>query len=87
MTYKKGGKMSEIKTSLKIQNIPSEIKSLPQWVCWKSHNRNGRMAKVPINPFDGTFAKTNDMKTWSHFEKALAFCDSNGFDRCWFCLQ
>ena len=72
--------MSEIKTSLKIQNIPTEIKNLPQWVCWKSHNRNGRMAKVPINPSDGTFAKTNDKKTWSHFEKALACCDSNGFD-------
>lgn len=44
------------------QNIPEELKRLPQWVC-----RNE--AKQPINPHTGFPASVNDRATWGRFEQ------------------
>ena len=40
---------------IKSENIPDFLKSLPQWVVWKSFKTNddGRFDKIPIHPIFG----------------------------------
>jgi putative DNA primase/helicase len=53
------------------EKIPSELKSLNQWVGWaKKPLDNGKVTKIPINPNNGKPAKTNDSTTWSDFATA-----------------
>lgn len=46
----------------RFENIPEELKDLPQWVC----HRN----KIPFNPVTGAPAKAGISKTWARFEAA-----------------
>lgn len=52
--------------------IPYELKELDRWCCFKLMQRNGRMTKMPINPNNGEFAKSNDNRTWASFDTALS---------------
>lgn len=53
------------------QNIPSDLKELPQWVT--------RKGKVPINPHTGYGAKAGDQSTWGTFEQCVTVVkDYNG---------
>jgi putative DNA primase/helicase len=56
-----------------MQNIPEMLKELPQWVCWKAVQREGKpkIDKVPINPKNGYNSKSNDPNTWDTFEVAV----------------
>ena len=58
----------------KVENIPAELKKVPNWVCWQGE------AKIPKNPFNGQNAKSNDRKTWGTFEQAVKACEVFGFD-------
>lgn len=60
-------------TGTKIENIPDELKAVPQWVCWKMKD------KVPMNPHTGRNAKSDDPSTWSDFDTAVAACERFGF--------
>lgn len=52
------------------QNIPMELRGLPQWVCWRHEVVEGRVTKVPYTP-DGTRkADVNRPGTWGTFEQA-----------------
>jgi primase-polymerase (primpol)-like protein len=70
--------LKEIPDSKKIvvannyDNIPEELKSLKQWVCYKLiwSDKKNKFDKIPKNPFNGFNAKSNDPKTWSSFETA-----------------
>lgn len=67
--------------NIDLENIPDEMKGLPQWICWKAKQRGGgKITKIPINPLDGTYAKTNDPTTWSCFEDAETSYRSHGSD-------
>jgi putative DNA primase/helicase len=46
------------------ENIPEELKLLPQWVC----HRN----KVPFNLVTGAPAKAGQPDTWARFEDAVS---------------
>lgn len=62
------------------ENIPDELKKLPQWVCWQmlpDDSRPGKTRKVPINPKTGGQAQSNNPDTWATYHKALA--ESNRF--------
>lgn len=52
------------------ENIPDELKALPQWVVWWAMERNGKTTKPPYQ-IDGRAAKANDPSTWTSFEKAI----------------
>ena len=52
------------------ENIPEELKQLPQWVC----HRN----KIPFNPATGKAAKAGQSETWEGFEDAVKA--SNNYD-------
>lgn len=58
----------------KIENLPEELKSLSQWVCYVGAD------KIPKNPYTGGNAKSNDSTTWSDFETACRACDRFHFD-------
>lgn len=70
---------------MKYEYIPSELKSIPHWVCWRAipdANSHSGIRKVPINPLTGGQAMSNNAQTWSSFETALkssAHYDGIGF--------
>ena len=53
------------------QAIPEELRRLPNWVCWRYEQRDGRDTKVPYSPHGGK-AKANDPRTWADFDHALS---------------
>ncbi len=62
-----------------IDKIPQELKTTPQWVCWKAVPKgNGKVDKPPVNPNNGQLAKTNNSKTWGTFTQAVKHYQSNG---------
>jgi primase-polymerase (primpol)-like protein len=56
-----------------IRNIPKELKSLPQWVCWRleQDKRSGRDCKVPYSPKNSHRASPNNPATWGTLEEAI----------------
>jgi primase-polymerase (primpol)-like protein len=55
------------------ENLPDELRSLPQWVCWGHLRcRDGHAApKLPINPGNLALADVTDSSTWAQFSTAL----------------
>lgn len=51
--------------SMSTENIPEELKSIPQWV---GSDENG----APVNPSTGRYASSTDPTTWATFEKAIS---------------
>lgn len=64
----------------KIENIPSELKTVRQWVCWAGSD------KIPKNAHTGGNARTNDPGTWAWFDEAVAACEKYSFDGIGFML-
>lgn len=64
---------------VQFQNIPEQLKGC-KYCCWKRVFRNGRMAKLPINPVTGKAASTNDPSTFGTFEQARAAYDRGRYD-------
>ena len=58
----------------KTENIPAELKGVPQWVCWVGAD------KIPKNPHTGGNAKSNDSSTWASFSEAVSACEKYHFD-------
>ena len=65
-----------------INEIPPEMKAIPNWVCWravpdpKSHSG---VSKRPINPRTGGNAQSNNPETWADFDTACNAAQSRGF--------
>lgn len=58
-----------------------EAANAEQWVAYRTENRNGRAAKVPVNPKTGRNARTNDPATWgtlNQAQEALRLYDADG---------
>lgn len=56
--------------------IPEELKNLKNWVCWKAipaprKDDPDHISKVPINPYTGGQAQSNNPETWSDFNTAV----------------
>lgn len=49
------------------ENIPNEMKTKKQWVCYRKRLIDGKNMKMMINPINMSFAKSNDPTTWSTF--------------------
>lgn len=54
-------------------NIPQELKSLKQFVCWTND-------KLPKNPYTGGNAMSNNPSTWSDYETAVDAVKKYNFD-------
>ncbi len=66
-------------------NIPQELKDLPQWVNWKliTKKEGGKPTKPPYHP-NGRLAESNNPQTWCHFLPVKAA--ANKFDGIGFVL-
>lgn len=52
-------------------HIPAELKTIPQWVCWRYALDNESVKKPPYNAKTGIKASTSDSSTWSDFATAV----------------
>lgn len=59
--------------------IPTELKALPQWILWRSETRNNKPTKVPYQP-NGEMAQANNRRTWSTFATAVKFYLQGDYD-------
>lgn len=66
-------------------NIPEELRKLPQWVNWKYEAQEGKKpTKIPLNPRNGKNAMHDEPKTWGEFDMCVAnfeagLCNGIGF--------
>ena len=70
---KSGVTAPEIQSPL--NQIPAELRALPQWVCWHYETRNDKQTKPPIQPKSNgklLHARSNGPSTWSDFYTAVA---------------
>lgn len=67
------------------ENIPSEMKFLNRWVCWKALERKGKITKVPFQP-NGSAAAANDENTWYSFKSVVSAYETGKFDGIGFML-
>ena len=52
-------------------NIPDELKTLDQWVCWQyKKTKDGKTTKMPIDVKTGKAADTTNSENWSSFDDA-----------------
>ena len=58
----------------KAENIPQELKTLKQWVCWVGKD------KIPKNAYTGKNAMSNNPDTWADFDTAVSACNKYKFD-------
>ena len=71
--------MTSLTASISVDNIPSELKELPQWVLGKYGERDGKRTKVP-HKVNGAYAKVNDPKTWTTFDNAVKAAETGEYD-------
>jgi hypothetical protein len=60
---------------LVLASIPTELQSLPRWVCWQYVE--GR--KIPFNARNHARASVTDPQTWSEYAQAVATYQAGGF--------
>lgn len=68
-----------MKEHYNFNEIPSELKALPQWVLWKKENRNGKPTKIPYQP-SGEMAQANNRRTWSTFASVVKYYLEHEYD-------
>lgn len=64
-----------------VENIPDELKKLPQWVLWRAaKTADGKDTKMPYTP-DGSLASPSNPGTWSTFDEVIeALPDFDGIN-------
>jgi hypothetical protein len=72
---------------INIKNIPQELKTLPQWVCWKTETRDGKETKIPKNPISGINAASDNPGTWASFDRAIISSNRFQFDGVGFMMS
>ncbi|PFQ42802.1 DNA primase [Bacillus cereus] len=67
------------KNPYNFNEIPAELKALPQWILWKFETRNGKQTKVPCQ-VTGEMAQANNRRTWSTFASTVKFYLEGDYD-------
>lgn len=60
-------------TDFTVDDIPGELRSRPQWVCWRLVPREPKPTKVPVSARTGRAASSTDPATWAPFDAAVRF--------------
>ncbi len=68
-----------------VESIPLKLQEHAQWVLWRWQNRGGKRTKPPFRP-DGSRARSNDLRTWTTFERAVEAFETGRFDGIGFAL-
>jgi len=69
--------MTNVPSSLKLEQIPLSLRSTPQWVAWRYITRDGKQTKAPVSPHDGSLADSTSPKTWGTFDDAVEACQGD----------
>src|SRR2546422_324662 len=56
---------------LELAHIPEQLKKEHGWVNWRLEQRDGKPAKVPVDPRTGKLASCRDPNTWGTFAQAV----------------
>ena len=59
------------------ENIPRELRALPQWVCFQFDWSGTKYSKVPYTPGSRARASTTDATTWRTFDQAVSDYSTN----------
>jgi len=54
-------------------HIPAVLRRQPQWVCWRTEDRDGEATKVPIDAQTGVYASVAEPATWTDFATAQQY--------------
>ena len=60
--------------------IPETLRQREQWVCWREEKRDGKPTKIPVTPRTGAFASSTEPETWTGFEPALKYTETENAD-------
>lgn len=60
-------------------NIPIELRNLPQWVLWRKEKRDGKPTKVPYQ-VNSKMAQANNRNTWATFEAVVEVYQQGGYN-------
>ncbi|WP_202911855.1 phage NrS-1 polymerase family protein [Natrialba swarupiae] len=63
----------QIAGGIDVEAVPDTLAERPQWICWRTEDRDGKATKVPVDPETGSFASTMDDRTWTTLEQALEY--------------
>lgn len=67
-----------------LENVPEELKSRRQWVCWRyaqaTQGNHKRWMKLPVSPLTNKPAKPNQSRTWATFPQAVTACNGTRYD-------
>ncbi|MWV40992.1 hypothetical protein [Natrialba sp. INN-245] len=63
----------QIAGGIDVEAVPGTLAERPQWICWRTEDRDGKATKVPVDPETGSFASTMDDRTWTTLEQALEY--------------
>lgn len=82
----------KLKTNL--DNIPEQMKALPNWVAFRTEQTDGKVKKILLSPNKGAssveylkWAKSDDPTTWASFDKAAAFAKKYKLDGLAFAMS
>lgn len=78
--------MTEVRKWSALENIPNEMKALPQWVCYKAIPKEGHWGKRIVSPVTRELARNNQPSDWSDFETAVRYAQKNRMDGAAFAL-
>ncbi|WP_323677234.1 hypothetical protein [Halorubellus sp. PRR65] len=67
-------------SSLAVSVLPEGLREREQWVCWREEERDGKPTKIPVTPGAGGFASSTESDTWSDFETALEYTETEHAD-------
>lgn len=59
-----------------LDDIPQELRSYAQWVCWRYESRNEKETKIPYDVKNGNLAAVDDPTTFATFEQACTALSS-----------
>ncbi|MCK5611127.1 hypothetical protein KAR91_55150, partial [Candidatus Pacearchaeota archaeon] len=62
----------------KFNNIPAELRELPNFVLWRYELVDGKSTKVPYNPHNCKKALPNNPATWGSLDQCLSVLSSSG---------
>src|SRR5262249_27517791 len=69
------------------EQIPEELKRLPQWVTWKYELRNNKWTKPPYQVNGVDRASSTDAATWGEFKEAVKTYQNGRADGIGFVLS
>src|SRR5215469_3629399 len=61
---------ADISSTRKVPAL-EELQARPQWVCWASEQRKGKLTKVPYSAITGRKAESDNPQTWATYALAM----------------